>query len=75
MIIDPFIEDSGYFSIFMNPKTSLDFDSRQVSILKHSKTSLFLVFLIHRCVRRLGVLTLESVGEEESMPQPQPPSW
>lgn len=46
-----------------------------MSFLKHSKTSLFLVFLIHRCVRRLGVLTLESVGEEESMPQPQPPSW
>lgn len=46
-----------------------------MSILKHSKTLLYLVFLIYRCVRRLGVLTLENVGEEESMPQPQPPSW
>uniref|UniRef100_A0A8C9KS47 Lipoic acid synthetase n=1 Tax=Panthera tigris altaica TaxID=74533 RepID=A0A8C9KS47_PANTA len=28
-----------------------------------------------RCVRKLAVPTLESVGEVENMPQPQPQSW
>ncbi|XP_077735380.1 lipoyl synthase, mitochondrial isoform X3 [Canis aureus] len=28
-----------------------------------------------RCVRKLDVPTLESVGEVENMPPPQPPSW
>lgn len=46
-------------------------DSKDILFCSNLFYSIFFV----RYVRRLGVLTLGSAGEEESMPRPQPPSW